>query len=98
MDKVLWNDLNTLLTFLREFYVVGLVAKRFYSQHGNSAPHTLLADQIQTVQKHLDKKDEVEGPGITLNGNMTIDDPGMGLTINPAVTPKDLSNGTTAAP
>lgn len=53
MEQELYNDLNTLLSFLRSANVVELV-RAHYSIYNNDAPPILLEDQIKKLQKHLD--------------------------------------------
>lgn len=52
MNPEVANDLNTLLAYLRDFDVVGLV-KEHYWKHGNAAPPSLLKEQIEKMEKHL---------------------------------------------
>lgn len=55
MEQELYNDLNTLLSFLRSANVVELV-RAHYSTFNNDAPPILLVDQIEKLQKHLDNE------------------------------------------
>lgn len=52
----LWNDINTLLFFLRgsSMSVVELVDRYFLDKFGNDAPGILLQEQIDKLQKRLD--------------------------------------------
>lgn len=51
-----WNDVNTLLAFLRGHRPVADMVDDFYlKKHGNSAPGELLREQIALVQAHLDE-------------------------------------------
>lgn len=49
-----WNDVNTLLAFLRGSEVAKLVDEH-YLKHGNPAPGELLRRQIDKVQGHLNE-------------------------------------------
>lgn len=51
-DKT-WQELNTLLSFLRQSNVVTLV-DNYYRQYGNDAPGRLLDSQIHKLQVQLD--------------------------------------------
>lgn len=52
MNPEIANDPNTLLAYLRQFNVVGLV-ENHYRMYGNSAPSSLLKEQIETMENHL---------------------------------------------
>ena len=55
----LWNELNTLLAFLREFEVDRIVAKHYAS---NDAPARILNKLIAKLQNRLDVAPEKEVP------------------------------------
>jgi hypothetical protein len=48
-----WNELNTLLSHLKSFNVVKMV-EQHYIQFGNTAPASLLKDQIDVLEKLLE--------------------------------------------
>jgi len=47
-----WDNVNTLLSFLRSSNVVNLVDE-YYKQYNNEAPAMLLSDQMAIVQRDL---------------------------------------------
>lgn len=49
-----WDEVNTLLSFLHASDVVTLVEQK-YKPFGNTAPSTLLAQQIALVEKSLNR-------------------------------------------
>lgn len=56
----LWNELNTLLTYLDRgsVKVTRLVNDFYFGNYGNSAPASLLQEQIDIIQKRLDEAPE----------------------------------------
>lgn len=49
-----WDEVNTLLSFLHASDVVTLVEQK-YKPFGNTAPSTLLAEQIQLIELSLNR-------------------------------------------
>lgn len=49
------SQINILLAYLRQFSVVQLVTE-YFARYNNDAPSSLLKEQIDTVQKLLEKK------------------------------------------
>lgn len=51
----LWNDLNSLLSFLTSYGTVEKLVKDYYAQFNNDAPSWLLRNYIDKLQKRLDE-------------------------------------------
>lgn len=54
MSEEEYQAVNSLLAYLRSFHVVGLV-EAHYKVYNNEAPPVLLQEQMNEVQKLLDK-------------------------------------------
>ncbi len=55
MNEKEWNEVNTLLAYLRDFKAAALI-DRYHRPFGNSTPAEVLTKQIEKVQELLNSR------------------------------------------